>query len=95
MPLNEITSLVSLVFTVISAIVTLALRASMSEAQVRQAKDKEETREWMETRFLSSREADVRLVRIESSHVELKNRVDDNERRLRRVEQRRNRTQPE
>jgi low affinity Fe/Cu permease len=93
MPLNELTALASLAINVILAIVTLTVRASVSEMaakqQAQRAEDREEMRQWIETRFLSSREADTRLIGLEQ-------RTEDHERRLRRVEQRRNRSiQPE
>ena len=90
---NEIISLASLVASVLMTMVGLATKSAVStwraEAQAERAEDKDDLRKWIEDKFLPSREADARLIRMESSHQELSRRVDDNERRLRRVEQRR------
>jgi hypothetical protein len=99
MQLNEILSIATAIATVISVFVSLTVKYTVSEWRIQaleeRNEDKKDLQQWIETKFLPSREADARLIRIESSHTDLKQRVDDNERRLRRVEQRRNRTQPE
>lgn len=95
MPLNEILSGVSLAVTLITTLVALSVKASVSEwrneALQERNQDKEDLRNWIDAKFLPSREADARLTRMENNHTELVRRVDENERRLRRVEVRRGR----
>lgn len=74
------------IMTFVGLRVQSAVSAMRADSAEERAKDRDDMRTWIESRFLPSREADTRLVGLEQ-------KSEDHERRLRRVEQRRRRDQ--
>ena len=84
-------SAVTMVGAALSATFSLASKNLVAnwrnEALEERNQDREELRKWIEERYLPAREADGRLRRVEDDHRELCGKVNENERRLRIVEQ--------
>lgn len=84
-------SAITMVGTVLSTTFSLASKNLVAnwrnEALEERNQDREELRKWIEERYLPAREADSRIRRVEDDHRELSSKVNENERRLRIVEQ--------
>lgn len=89
-------SAITMVGTILSTTFSLASKNIVAnwrtEALEERNEDRKELQNWIEERYLPAREADARIRRVEDDHRELSSKVNENERRLRIVEQARGAT---